>query len=336
MSRYSIAKILCLALSALSFASCKSSSSSNTLFIYMSTNEEMGRKLTTTFEKETGIKVNFVRLSTGEAAARIEAEKTNPQASLWVGGPALGHAEAKYKDLITPYDSPATKGLPAGFKDPENYWAGFYRGIMAFVSNEEQLKKRGLKAPTSWDDLLNPKLKGLIQLPNPGTSGTSYNIITTLVKVMGEEKAFDYLKKLHKNVSQYTRSGEAPTKNAALGETVVTVGYVQGILQYRLEQKAPLVMTFPTEGIGYEIGGISLIKGGKQVELAKKFYDWIFSKSAAQILADFYIVPAYSEGVNVRPETELPKNLKLVDIDIDWAGKNKPRLVDTWNQKVNG
>src|SRR5690554_4994119 len=39
------------------------------------------------FEEETGIKVNYVRLSAGEILAKLQVEKNNPQASVWYGGP---------------------------------------------------------------------------------------------------------------------------------------------------------------------------------------------------------------------------------------------------------
>ena len=51
-------------------------------------------------------------------------------------------------------------------------------------------------------------------------------MIATLVQLMGEDKAFDYLKGLHKNVSQYTRSGTGPIKAVARGETAVSISFV--------------------------------------------------------------------------------------------------------------
>jgi len=197
-----------------SFSGCKKSTPG--LFAYVSLDEEIAQDLMSTYEKETGVKVQFVRLSTGEASARLEAEKNNPQASIWVGGVGLVHAEAKEKGLTTPYNSPQTQKVPAAFRDKDGYWNGLYLGLLAFAANTEQLKTRGLTAPEQWSDLLDPKWKGLIQIPNPGTSGTSYNLITTLIAKTDEAKAFDYLKKLHNNVSQYTRSGMAPRKKRCL------------------------------------------------------------------------------------------------------------------------
>ena len=90
------------------------------LTAYVSMDEEVARSLINEFQKETKIQVDWVRLSTGEAVARIEAEKNNPQASIFLGGVGLNHIEAKNKGLTTPYVSPNTKIIPAQFKDKEH------------------------------------------------------------------------------------------------------------------------------------------------------------------------------------------------------------------------
>lgn len=143
------------------------------VFVYASLDEEIGQKLIAAYEKETKEKVQFVRLSTGEAAARLEAEKANPQASLWLGGVGLLHAEAKEKGLTAPYESEATKKFQPQHRDKNGYWNGIYLGILAFAVNTEQLKKRNLQAPQSWQDLLDPKWKGLIQLISKGQCSSS-------------------------------------------------------------------------------------------------------------------------------------------------------------------
>jgi iron(III) transport system substrate-binding protein len=332
MTRFAFSLLI---LSSMVLAGCSRSDKTNTLTIYSSMDESMTQKLTQAFKEETGIHVEFVRLTTGEAAARIEAEKSNPQASLWLGGVGLGHGEVKAKGLTTPYNSPAATKIPKDFRDPENHWTGIYTGVLVFVSNSEQLKKKNLEAPTSWKALAEARFKGQIQLPNPATSGTSYNLITALVLANGEDKAFDYLKALHQNISQYTKSGAAPTKNVALGESVVAVGYQHDSVRLAEESKAPLLITYPSEGTGFEIAPISMLKNGTTPELGQKFFDWIFSPKASQIMADFYYVPLLREGVKIQEKALPPKGLKLIDVPVDWAGENKQRLIDLWNVKIN-
>lgn len=331
-----IAVWVCGVATAESYSEKSTEKPSEKLFAYVSLEETVAHQLLAAFEKETGTHVEFVRLSTGEATARMQAEKNNPQASLWIGGGGLGHAEAKDKGLTEAYDAKGMAAVPAKYRDPQNYWGGIYLGVLAFAVNKNKIKELGLTPPQTWKDLLDPKWKGLIQLPNPATSGTSYNLITTLIGKDGEKGAFDYLKALHKNVSQYTRSGAAPTKNVAIGETVVAVGYAQDMIKLIHESNAPLEVIYPKDGTGYEIASVSLLKGAKQGELAKKLIDWLYTSKAAQVLADQYIVPIDRKGVSMKKDSLAPANLKLIDTNVDWAAKNKQRLIEEWNEKVNG
>jgi iron(III) transport system substrate-binding protein len=73
---------------------------------------------------------------------------------------------------------------------------------------------------------LNPAYKGEIETSHPASSGTAYTILAGLVQQMGEEPAFDYLKKLHKNITSYTRSGQAQAKNVAKGEVGIGVSFI--------------------------------------------------------------------------------------------------------------
>jgi len=316
-------------------AGCSKPFSANKIAIYTSLEESVAQKLAEGFEKDSGIKVEFVRLATGEASARIEAEKNNPQAALWLGGVGIGHAELKFKDLTTPYISQTTEKIPMSLRDERGYWNGLYQGILVFAANKSQLEKKNLTIPTTWSELLDPKWKGMIQIPNPGTSGTSYNLLTALIQSMGEEKAFNYMKSLHKNISQYTKSGMAPTKNVAIGETVLAVGYFHDIIRLVEESRAPIQISIPLDGTGYEVSAVSLIKGGPKPELAAQLIEWMYSPRASQILADGYYVPIFLEGVEMKKEAILPKGLKLIDVNMDWAGQNKERLINLWNSKVN-
>jgi iron(III) transport system substrate-binding protein len=225
--------------------------------------------------------------------------------------------------------------IPPQYVDKEHYWTGLYIGVLAFVASDSQLEKRKLSFPTSWQDLLKPEYKGNIQIANPGTSGTGYNIITSLVGLYGESQAMSYLKKLHKNISQYTRSGVAPVKNTVLGETVLAVGYSHDAIRLIYDSKAALKIGFPTEGTGFEIASVSMLKGAKQPELAKKLYDFLLTREAAQILADDFYAPFIRDGVKLKSEIVDIDRIKLIQTDMEWDGKNKDRLVELWNDQIN-
>ena len=140
---------------------------------YTTLEEPLAAALFARFEEETGIHVNFVRLSGGECVARLEAESANPQASIWVGGVGLDHITAKSKGLTTPYISRYSSKTPVEFKDPDNYWIGLYVGPLTFVTNLDRAAELGLEVPHSWEDLTKPEYKGYIRMANPNSSGTA-------------------------------------------------------------------------------------------------------------------------------------------------------------------
>lgn len=300
---------------------------------YVSTDEELGRELMSAFTKSTGIQVDWIRLSTGEAQARITAERNNPQASIWVGGVGLDHIAAKKDGLTTPYASTVAAKLPVAFKDKDKYWAGIYNNPLCFVYNTQILAQSKLPAPKSWADLTKPMYKGKIEMANPQTSGTAYNVITTVIGVYkgDEAKAFNYLKELNKNVSQYTRSGAAPGKNAAIGETAIGLGYCDDQLRL-IAAGYPIKLGFPKEGTGFEIASISLIKNGPQLATAKKLYDWLLGQEAGKIMANNYLLVFAKVPLK---QGAIPLNkLKVVNQDDEWGGNNKNRLVEKWLNEV--
>jgi iron(III) transport system substrate-binding protein len=301
---------------------------------YASCDEELAKKLFTKFTEETNIKVNFVRLSGGEAISRMEAEKENPQASIWVGGVGLDHITGKIKGLTTPYKSRAAAGIPAQYKDAQNYWVGFYIGPLTFFTNNKRAAELGIKAPTSWADLIKPEYKGLIRVANPSTSGTAYTMITTLRYIYkgDEEKVFDYLKKLDANVDQYTRSGAAYTASVAIGEVPIGIGFAHDQVKM-LNQGVDATITAPKEGSGYELATMSLIKGGKDTVNAKKLYDWLLGKSAQDIFASYYVLLVMPGAPRDPHALPLSKVHALVQ-DFQWDGENKDRLVKRWVDEI--
>jgi len=301
------------------------------ILAYTTLDEPLARAVFEAYEKDTGVKVEWVRLSTGEAVARMEAERKNPQVDIWFGGVGLGHIEAKDKGLTTPYVSPNAKNIPAKFKDKDGYWTGIYAGALCFVSNINRLKELGVEAPKSWADALKPEFKGHIQMANPASSGTAYNVIATVVQLWGEEKGFEYMRDLHKNISQYTKSGSAPGKNAAIGEIPVGIGYAHDQVKL-ISQGYPLVITFPSEGTGFEVASISLVKGGPNPELAKKLIDWALTERAAKLYANECVVPFVD--VPLKKGAVPISQVNTINQDDVWAAANSERLIERWQNEI--
>ncbi|MBI2564157.1 MAG: extracellular solute-binding protein, partial [candidate division NC10 bacterium] len=113
--------------------------------------ENWARPMFQEFERATGIKVNFVRFSSGEALARVIAEKNNPRVDVLFGGPVETHAAGIKEGIFEPYKPPSFAVLPARFKDPEGQWVAIADNPLAFMSNPKFLKEHNLKPPASWN-----------------------------------------------------------------------------------------------------------------------------------------------------------------------------------------
>lgn len=288
------------------------------------------------FEAKYGITVNYVRMSSGESLARIEAEKDNPTFDIWWGGPIDSFIAAKQEGLLEAYDSPNLVNLrePDKMKDVDNFWAGVYVGSLGFATNTEWLAANpGVEAPTSWDDLLRPEFKGQILVAHPSTSGTSYTALATILQLKGEEAGWEFIKKYAAQVAQFTKSGAAPAKFVGQGEAAVAIVFSHDTVNEIENNKLPLKLTFAEEGTGYEIGGMGIIKGAKHMQAAKLWFDWALTPEA-QALGPKYA--AYQAPTVKGVELSHPEllDVNLIDYDFIWAGTNKKAIVEKFTNEI--
>ncbi len=289
------------------------------------------------FQEDTGIKINYVRLSAGEMMARIAAEKDNPQASIMHGGSSDTYIAAMKEGLLEPYQSSELANVPEQYKDAEGVWNPIYVGAISFACNSEWFKEHNLEYPKSWEDLTKPELKGQISMAHPSTSGTSYTVLATIIQLHGEEKAWEYLSRLNANVRQYTKAGAAPPMEVGLGEAAVAITFSHDALKPAMEGY-PVELSFPEEGTGFEVGAVALIKNGfpEEQENAKLFIDWCMSVRGQELYIDsasnrlpVNINANYADGLVSLDQ------LPIIDYDAVWAGSNKSRLVEEFGQKID-
>ena len=294
----------------------------------------------TTFSRVTGIKVNLIQRSSGEALAQLTAEKANPKTDLWFGGTGDPHLAAAEQDLTVAYKSPSLGQLHVWAQRQHEQSGGksvgLYLGPLGIFYNTEVLAKRKLPTPKTWADLLRPEFKGEIQMSNPSSSGAAYTGLATLIQLMGEAKAWDYLAQLHRNISTYTRSGEAPVKAVSRGETAVAIGFV-ALAPGEKAQGFPIEAITPAEGTGAEIGAMSLIKGAPHPEAAKKLYEWALTPQAQQFAFAVrgFQVPSNKSTV-LDPRVPDIRKMKLIDYDYKKYGQvaERKRVIQTWEERV--
>jgi len=307
---------------------------SKVLHMYTAFDTEEAKYYIEAFEKETGIDVEWVRMSSGEVAARIEAESANPQSSVWHAGSNTDHINAAKKGLLEPYKPNTDFELLESFHAKDWAWTGFYTGAIGFVSNINFLKEHKVEAPTSWSHLLNPAFKKNVAIAYPYTSGTAYTTYATLIQMVGLEKALNWWEELDKqSIFQYTKSGTGCIPMVGLGEIAVGIAFSHDIVAKGINAGYPVVMTFPSEGTGYEVGGLSLIKGGPEPELGKQFIDWCFTKQAQDLFQKYSRLPINPKATVAEGAVTLDK-VKLIDYDAIWAGEHKDEFVTAWRDRI--
>lgn len=315
---------------------CGDSKKSIEINVLCSPEKEWCEGMKQEFESRFDITVNYVRMSSGESLSRLREEKSNPQFDIWWGGPIDGYIVAKQEGILEAYDSPNYANLlnQSRYKDPDNYWAGIYVGSLGFCTNTEWLAANpGVEPPRSWDDFLKPEFKGLAMMAHPSTSGTAYTVLATILQMKEEEAGWKFLKNYADQVFQFTRSGSAPARFVGQGEAAVCVAFSHDIIRQIESEKLPLVLTFPEEGTGYEIGGMAIIKGARHPDAAKKWFDWALSPETQALGPKYkaYQAPTVKEVELSHPEL---LEVNLIDYNFNWAAEHKTEFVNKFINEI--
>jgi len=311
----------------------------DTVIIYTALeNDEIVKYLAVAEQQLPDLDIKAIRLSTGELGARMLAEKNNPQVDAIWGWAVTNMAGFVENGMLNPYKPTGWDKIPANFKDPDGYWTAIDLYAAAFVGNTSVLKSKNLPMPQSWNDLLNPGYKDLLIMPNPASSGTGFLQLASLLVIMDpdykakpveDNLAWDFLKKLDKNMGQYIKSGSKPAKLTAAGEYAVGCSFAY-VYTSLLQKGFPVEMAFPAEGVGFELEANALVTGAKHPEAAKKFLDWALSKNAMEEYAKFKLGVSYP-GIGGPKDLPPIATVNLAPMDFPWQSKNREKILTVWS-----
>ncbi|HEV7320333.1 MAG TPA: ABC transporter substrate-binding protein [Ensifer sp.] len=312
----------------------------STLTVLCGVDEAWCAAMKTAFEAKAGIEISVTRKSNGDILSQIRAEKSAPTVDVWWGGTGDTHLQAGSENLLEAY-------RPAHERDmlpwAQNFFAisggrsaGIYAGALGFAYNSELLAKLKLPAPTCWKDLADSAYRGRIRSGNPNSSGTAFTALATLVQLFGEDEAFRFMAALNRNIDQYTTAGSAPVKAAARGETLIGISFMHDAVTQK-QAGLPLVIVAPCEGTGYEIGAVSIVKGARHLDAAKRFVDFALSPEGQATGA--------ASGQNQVPSNaraDLPLGapdislIKMVDFDFATFGspEERSRLLERFDAEI--
>lgn len=306
------------------------------LNVYSAMAKEHFAELIDAFEKqEPDLKVNKLLDSNGPIIARVLAEKDNTRADVILGASVPGLIVLEDMKLLMPYAPAGLDQIKERFYDRRSdvpNWVGTDAWASALCYNIKEGERHNVTEPKSWADLIKPEYKDQIVMPNPNSSATGLLAIAGWIQVFGEEKAWDYMDALHKNVSQYVHSGSKPCRMAANGEATIGIAYpAPGVKA--ITSGAPLTVVIPSEGVGSEVEGVAILAGAKNPDAAKRLADFAASQEANEIHNKYYALVArngVSTPVENYPEGE---EAALVDMDFYWVSANRDRLLTEWQTR---
>ncbi|WP_407427154.1 ABC transporter substrate-binding protein [Treponema sp.] len=305
-----------------------------TLKIYSIIHDEETEALTSLFTKKTGIPVSYLRATTGEIVNRVISEKDEPMADILLGGASSYHIQADKAGALETYESPSAKNLPSYAVSSDNTWTGFCVLTLGIGVNEKRFAEKfpGIQIPSTWEDLLNPAFKGEIVMTNPAASSTGYLFVQNQLQRLGDEKGWDYLISLSKNIGQFPDSGSAPAKLLGTGEYAIGISYLHAIAKYNA-QGFGLKPVAPPQSVG-DVDCIAILKNAKNLSAAKKFVDFMLSSEAQELMGLItFTIPVNPEAKSQEGSVSISE-LDLINYDVQKASDQKNDVLDKWSKSI--
>jgi iron(III) transport system substrate-binding protein len=306
-----------------------------TLRVYTALSEQHQKRYGAAFAAAyPGLTLTWHRESTGTLTSRLLEEKDAPQADVIFGLAATSMEQLRRVGVLEPFAPAGVERLKLPFRDPAEppAWVGMNAWIAAVCVNTVELAARNLPAPVSWRELTGLHYRKLIAMPSPVTSGTGFLNVSAWIQLMGEEAAWAFMDRLHKNVHTYTPGGEAPCTMASRGEVAMGISFAhRGVLSLR--QGAPVQILLPREGVGWDVGAAAVIAGSGNPEGARKLVTWAISEEANALYKEAYaFVGVQDTG---KPVAGLPDGIysAMIQNDLNWAADNRSRIIETWRER---
>lgn len=273
----------------------------------------------------------WVRDSTGVITARFLAEKDNPRADMVIGLVATSLLLFEKQGLLVEYKPRDTDKLRPGFRDMAGpyTWTGMDAILAVVCYNTVEAKKDNATPPASWEDITRPVFKGKVVMPHPASSGTGYLQVAAWLQIMGEERGWAFMDKLHDNIAVYTHSGSAPCVQAAKGERTVGIGFdMRGASEK--SKGAPIDLIVPKEGVGWDLEATAIVKGTKSLDVAKKVADWFASKAGNDVFGKYSAIVAHPDVKSAPPNYPADAEARLVKNDFTWMAGERERILKEW------
>ena len=269
--------------------------------------------------------VNVVFYSTGDHIAKLLREGKNTECDITH---SLGYSYLQQLDAKG-YLAPLPSTDKTIYDDHLLISDSFLpqeRGSGAVIINTKLLKELGLKEPRSYQDLLDPKFRGLVSMPSPKDSSTGYMFYKSLVNAWGEKKALSYFDKLTGNILQYTKSGSGPLKAVSEGKAAVGLGTTATAVT-AINEGQPIKLAFFPEGAPYTVYGQAVIKGKEQRQAVRDVFNFLVSTFNYENCKLYMPEKLYKDRTFTLKN--YPQNIVYADMSNDTV-EEKGRLLAKW------
>jgi len=293
--------------------------------VYCALDLEHAQVILEEFERASGVHVRVNPdneiTKTVALANQIKLEKEHPKADVFWNNEIVHTIRLKSAGCLEPYRSPSAADIPARYKDSDGFWTGFGARARIFIVNAQKCPEE--RTPASYLDYLDPARRGEWAIARP-IAGTTASHLAVLFHRLGEEKAKGWWTGLLDNQAAVL------TGNGHVMKEVRTGQFLYGFTDtddyfVAASDGYPVKCIYPDQGEG-AIGclvipnTISLVKGARHPEFARRFIDHVLSREVERKLAF-----GSSAQIPVREEVEAPphvrriRDLKLMDADFEAA-----------------
>jgi len=287
------------------------------------------------YEKETGVKVEFLTGNDAELRERIAAEGKGTEADVYLTVDAGNLANAAKDGLFQPMDSPKLeKVIPAQYRDPDNLWFGLALRARTIIYNKNELKES--EVPKTYEELAEPKWKGKVCMRN-STNDYQQSLVASMIIQDGKAKTLEVLKGWSRNADIYANDTEMIQAMAAGACEVGVANHYYLAREIEQNPKIPVGLIWANQAEGgthVNISGGGVTKYAKNPKLAQDFLEWRGTDGQSVLVDSNHEFPASTEATPEPLITEQFGGLdfKAQPLDAKKIGQLNPEAVELMDE----
>jgi iron(III) transport system substrate-binding protein len=283
--------------------------------VYNADTAEFGEAFTRAFNAhQPDIAVEIISAGVGQLFTRVKAEAGRPQGDIMLA--ASHESFLQMADLFQPFTSKLDGEFPANLKDAQRRFYGFSMPLQVVILNTSLAPPT--EAPRSWKDLGEPRWKGKIIMANPALSGSAYAQLAQMLQLHG----WPLVQAVVKNAT-ITSSSKLAYQGVGTGEFTLGLTGEENVFKMK-EEGRPVEAVHPAEGTGLRFDAVGIIKGGPNLENARRFVDFINSREAHSVAAGKpFFRRSVRKDVAPPPGLRSTAEIKFFDYDVEKAAREK-------------